>query len=213
MIEEEHNGVGGLLMLLEHVGADAVSHLEVDGLVSFCSFLGGQCTEILGKEWGYGVGIAVAHNEELEVVGISETLTVEFEDAVVVDFVEVFRFGAEGTFVVVIDHLGNGVLQRCGRLQFGILHVCLAALDGRVVCLEVFARSGEVEIGELEHGLEVLLHASARNAFTLDAYICAYVGLFACQLLAEFGGAEVAPSTYANPSDVVGLVILVHAVQ
>ena len=97
-------------MLFKDICVDALHHLEVDGIALLRTFLRWQSAKVFCQQCGNGVGIAVTYDEELEVVTISETLLVEFDDAVVVDFVKVFWLGTEGALVVVINHLRNGVL-------------------------------------------------------------------------------------------------------
>ena len=200
-------------MLLEDILVDAVHHLEVDGVALLRTFLRRQGTQIFCQKWGNGIGIAVAHDEEFEVVAISETFLINLDDAVVVDAVEVFGLGAEGTPMVVVYDLGNGVLQSGCRLKLSVLHGSLAALDVGVVSLKVLTWSREMEVSELQHSLEVLLHTSTRDTFTVCTHISVGRSLLASHLLVEFCGAEIAPATNAHPIDIVGLVVFIFAIQ
>ena len=149
-----------------------------------------QVAQILGNQVDVAVG-NVTHEEENLAGSVVETLAEDVVDLVERQRIDLFLGGQEDTTLVVgigrlVELLQEGKL----RVLRHKLNLVAQRVDVLVERLLVFARSVVVEIGQLEHRLEVFGRAVAREALRefADAGADGEVGAF--QLLLQLGGVE-----------------------
>ncbi len=139
-----------------------------------------------------GLGVDVAHEGEDEVVGVLETVGIELHGFVVVHLVVVFGFHALDQRVVVVKGKHEVVAEGGVRVRLDVGHHRLGAGDVGLEGFVVATRRGEVEVGELQHGLQVAGRAVAAHAFGDIADVGVDRGFLACQDLGQVDGTEVA---------------------
>ena len=214
------DGVAGHLGVFHGLGVVVVEVLFSDGRhiggPSFVVFLALQCTNVLLNQWFEGLGVDVAHEGENEVVGVLEAVGIEFQGLGVVHLVVVFGLHALDERMVVVHGEHQVVAEGGQGIRFGVGDHGLGTGDVGLESLFVGARRGEIQIGELQHGLKVASRAVAPHAFGHHADAGINAGFLSSQDFGQVDGAEVAHAAKGGQRvdflQGVGVALVHHAV-
>ena len=134
-----------LLHDLRHVGLVAL----------FCLVGRRQSGEILAEQRTKLRHIDLADEDGFEVARIAETLTIDFEDAVVIRFFCNLHGYRSHTHIVVVQSSREGVVIDNLRTGVAVLQERKVAVHHSLERHAVLARSSEIEMSQLKHRLQV----------------------------------------------------------
>ena len=134
-----------LLHNLRHVGLVAL----------FCLVGRRQGGEILAEQRTKLRHIDLADEDGFEVARIAETLTIDFEDAVVIRFFCNLHGYRSHTHIVVVQSSREGVVIDNLRTGVAVLQERKVAVHHSLERHAVLARSSEIEMSQLKHRLQV----------------------------------------------------------
>lgn len=159
---------------------------------------GRQCTQIFCNQRLGCFQVNVSNEIECKVAGIFETVIIHFQNTVIVDLIYHFRFHYYHARVVVVHSLLQCVVDRRKRISLCTFQFSLCTVLIRLECFHVLAGSGECEIGQLHHGLEVLWRTSSEYIFSSGTQSGTNRNFLSGQYLCKVYLTEVTQTTYSN---------------
>ena len=213
MIYEVNGSVRRILLLLEDAGAFPLGKAAVNYLVLLCLLAYRQSAQVLFQKRNHGVNVQVAHEVEVEVGGVGKALLVDFQDTVIGNLPDILATHTLGTYVIVIQDAGNTVAQGRLGIHILILQDILQAGHGALVSIVITMGCGEAEVGKLQQGLEILLHATAVQAFCTVGYCRIDRSLNAGQLLVQLRGCEGTPAAQTYHTGIAGAQVFIVGIE
>ena len=186
-------GLGGL-----HLASEVVEHCSVGVLIDvdpvLLLALGRQRGDVLADVLADGVVVKRADEVEGEVGCVGGALLSDLHDAVVVHILQALGLKRAIAPGVVVERDVDRVGKCSLGLQALVLECGLKQVHDVGIGLVVLADVGHAQVGQLEHGLEVLDGRLAAQALGVGAQRQAGAGLLAGQCLLQLLVAEVAQS-------------------
>ena len=199
----DHDGHGDFHFL----GEDLVLHTLREAHAHFAGFLllalGGQRADVLGDQRQHRLLVDGTREDEGEVGGIGEALLGDLHHAGVVHVVHVGGLHLGRTRIVVVEGAGQGILQGGHRLLLGVEQLGARLVLPRLEGVRIGALGREVQVGQLEHRLEILRRRIAAHAFLVEVDVRVDAHLLAGERLGQGRGAEVAHAAFGEQADVL----------
>ena len=171
-------------------------HLGI--LESLFTVDGRQCAQIFCNQRFSCFQVNVSDEIECKVAGIFEAVIVHFQNTVIVDLIYHFRFHYYHARVVVVHSFLQCVVDGRKRISLCTFQFSLCTVLIRLECFHVLAGSGECEIGQLHHGLEVLWRTSSEYIFSSGTQSGTNRNFLSGQYLCKVYLTEVTQTTYSN---------------
>ena len=129
----------------------------------------GQCGQILAHQILQLLLVVVSDDNGLEARSIAETLLVDLQDAVVVNFLQRLLRDRSQTRMMVVENGADGVVVVHLRRGIAVGQEGVGAVQQTLESHRVATRLGEVEVNELKQRLHILHRDATANTLSLCA--------------------------------------------